>query len=205
MQCPSRTDGHYGAIVLNDSARMTFGNGSVQCINASAFVLDPSPSHGGAPQLTLTGTTIQNVGGVGLDQANGMAVVSNSVFRYNFNAVAAYGSGVDLSGGDAGGRNTIACNSGVEVPNGTAVGAGVYSYASTSLDARNIDWDTPGPDQFECSGFPLQCVCAIAECTKSAGADGIDLEYVNAAPILTSGNGMSNLDCTVDGGSAGGH
>ncbi len=116
----------------------------------------------------MSNSLVQNVGYVGIDQEPGTVTVSKSIFRYNASAILVTADGVDLSGGALGGRNTIVCNSRSEAqPGGLGPGIGVQNTSTVSLNASNVDWDTPGPDVFNCSEA---CTCTIPSTAPSPRA-----------------------------------
>jgi hypothetical protein len=179
---------------------------TIQCSRGGGiyvFQLGDDPSPG---TLELDDSTIQNTF-LGLGIANGTATVSNSTIQFNVYGVQQYEDGtIDLSGGDAGGRNTIVCSSGLEAGDAGDLGAGVanYSYSQTTLNAENVAWDTVGPDLFGCdqgnsSQQPFEkCTCLNASCAVSPGADGMDaVETYDISlflnPIGTAGASQSPI------------
>jgi hypothetical protein len=185
MQCQTKADGlgGYGtAVQLKDSASMTFSNGTVQCVAGIGFMVATSGS------LTLSNSLVQNAGQAGIFQEQGTVTVSGSVFRYN-------------AEGTLGGRNTIVCSSDVEnfYSDSNYPSIGVQTTAPDPLNASNVDWDTPGPDVFDCDGSSTfqSCTCATGSCILAPGTDGMDAVQWSTGPIITTGNGLAHVDCTV--------
>ncbi len=199
------------AVLLNGFANVTFDNGTVQCIGGDAF--DLVATKNGVPTLTLTNTTIQNTE-YGVNAAAGTATVSNSTIWYNYNGVQQGTDGtnvstLDLSSGGDGGTTTVVCSNSYEAYDANEEGPGVSVLNSTtqSLNARNVDWDTAGPDQFMCDSTLEDCTCEISSCTldvSDGGLDGMDAVYTSSGTIDTTGNGQSSADCTAPQGGGGG-
>jgi hypothetical protein len=191
------------AVLLNGNVNMTFNNGTVQCIYGDAFLLNASKN--GSPTLTLDGTTIQNTE-FGVYANAGSATISNSTIWYNGNGVEQGTDGtnissLDLSSGGDGGTTTVVCNNSYESVHGRSTpGASVLNSTSASLNARNVDWDTPGPDLFSCNAKLTSCTCELSSCTvytADGGFDGLDAVYTASGTIDTTGNGTSTADCTA--------
>jgi len=197
------------AVLLKGLATMTFNNGTVQCISGDAF--DLVATKNGVPALTLDNTTIQNTE-YGVNAAAGTATVSNSTIWYNYNGVQQGTDGtnvstVDLSSGGDGGTTTVVCSNSYEsvASNGTP-GISVLNSTTASLNASNVDWDTPGPDLFSCDATFADCTCEISSCTldtSDGGVDGMDAVYTSSGTVDTSGNGTSTADCTAPAGGGG--
>ena len=190
------------AVLLNGLATVTFDNGTVQCIHGGAFFLAATTT--GVPNLTLDSTTIQNTE-FGVKANAGSATVSNSTIQYNYIGVEQGTDGtnvasIDLSSGGDGGTTTVACSSYVETAKGrNGAGASVVNATSAVLNAQNVDWDTSGPDLFQCNSGLSTCTCENSSCSVSvadAGFDGLDAVYTSTGSIETGGNGVSSLDCT---------
>ena len=191
------------AVLLNGDVNVTFDNGTVQCIYGDAFLLNASKN--GTPTLTLDNTTIQNTE-FGVNANAGSATVSNSTIWYNYNGVEQGTDGtnlssLDLSSGGDGGTTTVVCNNSYESVHGRATpGASVLNSTTASLNAQNVDWDTPGPDLFSCNPTLTSCTCEISSCTvytADGGFDGLDAVYTSSGTVDTSGNGTSTADCTA--------
>jgi len=191
------------AVLLNGNVNMTFDNGTVQCIYGDAFLLNASKN--GTPTLTLDNTTIQNTES-GVNANAGSATVSNSIIWYNFNGVEQGTDGtnlssLDLSSGGDGGTTTVVCNNSYESVHGRETpGVNVLNSTSASLNAQNVDWDTPGPDLFSCNAKLTSCTCEISSCTvytADGGFDGLDAVYTSTGTVDTAGNGTSTADCTA--------
>ncbi len=190
-------------IWLNGSVNMTFSNGKVGCLAGDAFYLEASTN--GSPTLTLTDTTVQNTERA-IYASAGKATVSGSSFLYNYNGVEQDTDGtntasIDLSGGTAGGTNTIACTSHYESVyysyGGTTLppSVAVLDTTGSNLDADNCAWDTASPDLFSCS--PLtSCTCEVASCANAGGVDGMDAVYEGAGTVSTKKNTVSTYSCT---------
>jgi hypothetical protein len=183
------------AVILRDGASMSFANGTVQCIEGDGFQL-----LGSAPSLTLENTTIQNTNRRVYAQA-GTATISNSTVWYNYTGVQQDIDGrIDLSGGANHGTNTVACTSHYEASAlGGPPSVAVLNTTTATLNASNVDWDTPGPDVFKCDPTLTDCTCEIASCTADGGVDGMDAVYDYTGTIDTTGNGLSTANCAVCG------
>jgi hypothetical protein len=196
--CPSKSDA-YG-IYVDGPVTLSLDHATLQCIADIGILVDGYD--GGTPSLTIHDTTIQNAW-LGLEVSAGSVVVSNSTIRYNnagivqdVNAFGLSGT-VDLSGGALGGRNTVACINGIEDddPYGDF---SVLNETSATLNASNVDWDTPGPDLFSCDSDFSNCTCQIAACTDLPDAGGLDAVVIDGGgTILTTGNQLSPLSCAV--------
>jgi len=94
------------------------------------------------------------------------------------------------AGAQPGGVNTIACNTSGGVGGDAGMpGASIMNLTSNLLNASNVDWDTPGPDQFSCNASLLVCTCQISSCTTTP--DGMDVVVESSGQILTAGNGLA--------------
>ncbi len=174
---------------------MIFRNGSVQCVN-EAFVLQASSN--GVPSLSLENSVVQDTGAAVWALA-GNATISSSTIEYNFYGVWQDSDGtnvgtIDLSGGDAGGMNTVACNrSEGESPPGCSV----LNSTSKVLNASNVNWDTPGPDVFLCFALPWSvssCNCRSPDqCVAAPGSNGMDAVNISTGTIQTKGHGMAAI------------
>ena len=193
--CFSDDDGLYSgeAILLHGKARMTFDDGMVQCVSGNGFELEASAN--GLPTLTLNGTVIQNTL-IGVHVPAGSATISKSTIQYNSTGVEQDTDGtntgsIDLSGGDAGGANIVACNA----ASAGSVGVSVLNTTAKMLNASNVEWDTPGPDVFMCDASLMNCSCQITMCTADAGANGMDAVYESSGTIVTTGNELVPVGC----------
>ncbi len=153
--------------------------------------------------MTINDTTIQNTW-LALGVFEGSAVVSNSTLRYNSagvwqgNSDLGMSGTVDLSGGAVGGRNTVACS---RTEGYYYYGVSVVNETSATLNASNVDWDTPGPDLFSCDSDFSNCSCQIAACTDLPDAGDMDAVVIDGGgTILTTGNGLSPLNCAAPPG-----
>jgi len=195
--CPSKPD--QTGMLLYGNMTLTLDQATIQCM--SSFGIDvEDDGNRGMPSVTLNKTTIQNTA-FGLGVIAGSVGVSNSVIRYNGAGIAqgdlVFQNGtVDLSGGEDGGRNTVACSSRIEGGSGISI----WNGGINDVNASNVDWDTPGPDLFDCDYFFTTCTCAIAACTDAPGADGMDAVVESTGTIVTTGNGLSPLNCAVPPG-----
>jgi hypothetical protein len=203
-QCPSKPDGQtvanfFSAVWTAGAATLSMSNGTVQCIQGTAFSL--RAQNGGAPTITIDNTVVQNTD-LGIEATSGTATVTNSTFRYNFIGMQQSGSGIiDLSDGG----NTVICSSYVESSQDAgAPGIDVLNTSSTNLAADNVAWDTTGPDYFTCDSAYQTCSCNNASCTTSAGGDDMDAVEVAAflpdggsavGGITTTGNTQSANGC----------
>jgi hypothetical protein len=145
----------------------------------------------------------------------GTAIVSSSTIQFNYNGVVEDSDGVDavsidLSGGNLGGTNTLICaNSYESVFDGGADGPGVCLRNDTTqtIDAKNVAWDTRGPDVFSCDPTLADCSCDISSCEGGAAADpdagneGIDIalieEDAGVGAVTTTGHTLSSTACTI--------
>jgi len=208
--CPSKV-GYFG-ISVSGLVTMSLDHATIQCIAEWGIVAgDGAYDSVEVPTLTINDTTIQNTE-FALEVAAGSAVVSNSTIRYNGAGVVQENNfkgdlagTIDLSGGAVGGRNTVACSNRIE--SGYADGGiSVLNETSAALNASNVDWDTAGPDLFSCDSIQSgasfsNCTCQIAACTDAPGAAGMDAVVIDGGgTIVTNGNGLSPLDCTVPPG-----
>jgi hypothetical protein len=195
-KCLSQQDGSAsinGAVLLHGKASVTIDNGAVGCIGGTAIWLESSGN--GAPSLSMNGTTIEDAQ-VGLHALAGTATIARSSFQYNAIGVeqdtdSVNVASIDLSGGAAGGVNTIACNTSGNVGDAGMPGASVLNLTSNVLNASNVDWDTPGPDQFSCNATLLVCTCESGGCTTAPGTDGMDVVTESSGMVLTAGNGRA--------------
>ena len=191
--CPSKPDGV--GVLLQGAVTMSLDHATIQCMSFAGIEVPPESLAEVRTSLTLKDTTIQNTQ-FALEVFAGSAVVSNSTIRYNGHGVGASAT-VDLSGGDAGGRNTVVCSNRIEAAGGPP-GVSVLNQAGTTLNASNVDWDTPGPDLFSCDSSVLNCTCQIAACTDTPSADGMDAVVIDGGgTIITTGNGLSSLSCAL--------
>jgi len=184
-------------VVLQGNASMTFENGAVQCVGEQGFLLQASSQ--GAPSLSLSNATIQNAG-LGIQASAGTVTVSNSTLQYNGGAVEQDSDGtnvaaIDLSGGAAGGTNTIACSNRIQAPGAT--GVSVLNTTSKALNASNVAWDTVGPDLFACNAQLASCICESAVCESPPGGDAMDAVTESMGAVTTTGNRLTKLDCTA--------
>jgi hypothetical protein len=149
-------------------------------------------------------TTIQNTT-YGVITSNGNLTISSSIIRFNYVGVWQNNVGnpraiIDLSGGALGGSNTVVCASSSEAnPNLqlTSPAIAVLNMTSATLNASNVSWDTPGPDQFICGPTATMCACEIAVCENPGGVDGMDAVNMSTGTITTTGNKLSNVICTA--------
>ncbi len=192
------------AILLNGDVTMTFNNGTVQCISGNGFLLQATKE--GTPILNMDSSTMQNLE-YGIVATAGTATVSNTTIQYMFIGVDQDTDGtnistIDLSGGSIGGTNTVACANSVESVDGmggrASSAVAVLDNTTATLNASNVNWDTSGPDTFECTNAALTtCTCEINSCTDSAGQDGMDAVYTSAkGTITTTGNGSAPQNCS---------
>jgi len=195
--CPSKPD--QSGLRLRGTMTLSLDGATIQCMSLYGIAaLDDGA--GGMPSLTVTKTTIQNTDLALVDEAGSVAV-SDSVIRYNSIGVSQGGSifrngSVDLSGGQDGGRNTVACSSSIE-SGSSYPGVSIWNGGINALNASNVDWDTPGPDLFSCDENLANCTCQIHACTVVPGADGMDAVVSSSGTILTTGNGLSPLSCAA--------
>jgi len=193
--CPSKAG--YSGINIDGAVTLSLNHATIQCI--AGFGIGVDGYDGGIPSLTINDTTIQNTE-LALEVSAGSAVVSNSTIRYNNAGVVQETNGnIDLSGGLVGGRNTVACSNSIE--GGYHFGISVLNETSAALNASNVDWDTPGPDLFSCDSDFSDCTCLIAVCTDSPDAGDLDAVIIDGGgTIVTTGNQLSPLSCTVPPG-----
>ena len=191
------------AIYLNGKVSMTLKNAAIHCISGDGIVM--TSSQHGTPTLVLDSSTIRNTE-TALQVSAGTATVWNSVFEFNFNGViqaagafGAPGGSVDLNGGLDGGTDggtTVICSSSLESIYGSfgLGGVSVENQNNVLLDAANVTWDTPAPDQFHCKTNLASCVCSLdaGSCTNTPGQNGMDAVTENG-PIRVSGNLQSAL------------
>jgi hypothetical protein len=189
-----------GAVQVGNNSNLAFKNGIVQCIYGPAFYL-----YGQGSALTIDSTVIQNTQ-VALFASSGTATVSSSIIRFNNEGVEQENSAaVDLSGG-----NTIVCSSIAERTSAlqSCPPVSVFNGGSGNLDARNVSWDTPGPDLFSCDPNLYDCACEIGSCTRAGFSDpnlpdggfaynGFDAVYISTGTILTDGGTLSSIDCNA--------
>ncbi len=192
--CTTAEDGRISgeAILLHGKASMTIHGGSVQCVGGNGFELEASSS--GTPSLTMDHGTIQNTV-IGVHVPAGAAAISTSTILYNSTGVEQDSDGtnvgsIDLSGGDAGGTNLVACNA---APDG-GIGVSVLNKTSQALNASNVEWDTAGPDFFKCDSTLSNCTCQ-GTCTLGPGANGMDAVSEAAGTIVTTGNSPATFGC----------
>jgi hypothetical protein len=208
--CPAKPDGvstftsagSAEAVLLNGKATMTFSNGTVQCISGDGFLMQATAN--GTPTLTMSKTTIQNTE-YAIDATAGSASISGSTIQYNYNGVMQGTDGtnkstIDLSGGTAGGVNTVVCANSIESVNGAGGGLTpavcVLDTTADNLNASNVDWDTAGPDEFSCNAALTSCTCELmAGCSNAGGVDGMDAVYTGAGTVTTTNNGNSKASC----------
>ncbi len=193
--CPSKPD--QNGMLLYGTMTLTLDQATIQCMSSAGINVDDDGS-GGMPSVTINQTTIQNTHYALLDTAGSVAV-SKSVIRYNTLGVAqgdeVFRNGsIDLSGGLAGGRNTVACSSGIESGAGYS-GVSVWNSGINALNASNVDWDTPGPDSFGCDFNLANCSCQIGDCIVAPGADGMDAVVSSSGVLSTNGHALSPLNC----------
>jgi hypothetical protein len=183
-----------GAILLHGKASVTIDNGAVECVGGTAILLESSEN--GAPSLSMNETTIEDAQ-VGLHALAGTATIARSFFQYISIGIEQDTDGVniasiDLSGGADGGVNTVACNTSGGLGGDAGMpGTSVINLTLNLLNASNVDWDTPGPDQFSCNASLLVCTCQISSCTTAPGTDGMDVVAESSGQILTAGNGLA--------------
>jgi hypothetical protein len=191
--CPSNVDTTSGtaAVYLQGRVAMTFENGTVQCIKYTGFELQPTEM--GSPTLTIENAVVQNTLRA-IVAADGSLTIGGSAIRFNQIGVEVEGNAsADLSGGQLGGVNTIACNFGNSTVGG---GFSVASYGDHVVDASNVAWDTPGPNTFTCTDAGA-CTCVVTDCTD-VGSAGIVKDAVSFDPspaVITTGNTLSSLKC----------
>jgi hypothetical protein len=199
--CPGKPDvsGGGAAVQLDGLATMVFSNGAVQCLSGEGFDLESSSL--GTPTLTVSNSTIQNTE-TAIYAAAGSATLSGSTIQFNYRGVeqssdSTHVASIDLSGHLDAGMNSVVCSSKQEsVQAGvTAPGVCVLNLSSGTLNASNVEWDTPGPDVFLCPGLS-NCTCTASSCTASPGADGMDAVNESVGTITTTGNGLSPISCT---------
>ena len=185
-------------VVLSGKTSMTFANGVVKSILNQGFYLEASDQ--GVPRLNVSNSIIRDTG-LGIYASAGIVTVSNSIISYNGGGVEQDTDGVnvgtiDLSGGAAGGTNVVACSNRIEGPAGVT-GVSVLNTTSQVLNASNVAWDTSSPDLFQCDAQVATCSCEISSCEARAGGDSMDAVYESAGTVTTTGNTVSNLDCTA--------
>ncbi len=197
-QCPfspkndALSANHFSAVWVKGLSTVTFKNGMVQCIGGTGFELQTTTS--GAPSVTIDNTTIQNTD-LGIYAAGGTVTVTNSNINFNFNGV----QQDTLSGNTGsinlgGGGNAVICSSNVESSAGSSnPGIDVYNSSTSSLDAKNVAWDTAGPDYFKCDSTFATCSCNLGACTNTPGGDDMDAveDSTNLGGITTTGNTQS--------------
>ncbi len=137
---------------------------------------------------------------------NGSATISDSIIRYDYVGVSQntdyYGDPpptIDLSGGVLGGSNTVVCSSSSEAgpyETRTFPAMAVLNATSATLNASNVSWDTPGPDQFRCDATGTMCSCELMLCTNPGGVDGMDAVEMSTGTVTTTGHKLSSADCT---------
>ncbi len=203
--CPAIADGY--SIELYGQSTVTLSNATIQCSRSGVYLSGPIDSSGGVmdtgegPTVDIDHTLIQHTEQA-IYVALGRATVSNSTIQFNYYGVTqAEGTlsnpaVLDLSGGARGGTNTIICSSnqeGPSPPNEAEPGLNVVNYSETqTLNASNVAWDTPGPDQFSCQINVSSCSCASSSCVVKPGGDGMDaVTEAFAASILTTDNTVS--------------
>jgi len=207
--CPAKPDARASgssAILLVGRAQMTLANAMIQCIASDGIDLVAEKQWG--PLLTMTGSTLQNIGGAALYAVTGSANISSSTLQYNYFGAWQDAQGtIDLSGG--GGTNTVVCSSESEAttPEMGAVGIGVVNTSALglNLDARNVAWDSVGPNIYSCTpdrfspprdlSNCLNFKCQSLDCMGSPGADGMDGVYDATGIIVTSGHQLATLTC----------
>jgi hypothetical protein len=187
-------------IALYGNAQMTLTNGTLQCLEGTALSLDGFYDAG--PSVTMSHTTIQNAT-FGVIASTGNLTISSSNIRFNYvgvwqNNVGNSNAHVDLSGGALGESNTVICTNSAEAETGlqlTFPAIAVLNMTSATLNASNVSWDTPGPDQFICGPTGTMCACEIAVCDNPGGVDGMDAVNMSTGAITTTGNKLSNIIC----------
>ncbi len=200
-KCPAKLG---SGIEITGNVSMTFENGTVQCLEGTGFSIRGGGDAG--PNVTVENTTIQNAT-EGIDVMGGNLTISRSTIQYNYigvwqDAVESYSVGtIDLSGGAQGGSNTVVCTSSTEEDpldrtflNYPAIA--VLNTTSATLNASNVSWDTPGPDQFMCDSTGTMCTCEIPKCTNPGGVDGMDAVDLSTGTITTTGHKLSSANCT---------
>jgi hypothetical protein len=172
---------------------LTLAHGTIQCVVSDGLDIGDELVSLAPTTVTLSDTTIQNVNGTGIHAYAGTTTVSSSTIRFNAIGVIQDGDAVvDLSGGPLGGVNTVACNLSVTTP---LVGYSVLNLTATELDARNVAWDTPGPDVWFCPPGTIYCQCESSKCIQGP-TYFLDAKYVlDGGLILTTGNTLSTLSC----------
>jgi hypothetical protein len=154
--CPSKRDAtasSSSAILLAGTGRLTLGGATLQCIAGDGIDLVASST--GSPQLTLSGSTLQNIGGAALYAVAGAAKVSSSTFQYNYFGAWQDGQAtIDLGAATPQQGNTAICCDEREAttPEARAIGVCVVNTSTfgAELQARNVAWDSAGPDIFSC-------------------------------------------------------
>ncbi len=194
--CALQDDGWFssdGAVLVRGKAAVTISNGTIECIDGTAILLEASAN--GVPSLQMNGTIVEDAL-VGLHALAGTAAIANSTFQYNSIGVEQDTddtniAGIDLSGGAIGGINVVACNTTGIGDGGGMPGVSVINLTSNVLSASNVNWDTPGPDQFSCDSTLLVCKCLNTACATAPGADGMDAVSESTGTINTAGNGLA--------------
>jgi len=198
-KCPAKSG---GGIELYGNVNMTFENGTMQCLQGFGLGMDGFADAG--PSVTVSNTTIQNTD-FGVIASAGNLTISSSIIRFNYVGVWQRDIGeiapptIDLSGGALGGSNTVVCTSSSEAPADEQLAfpaIAVLNMTSATLNASNVSWDTPGPDQFICGPTGTMCACEIAVCENPGGVDGMDAVNMSTGAITTTGNKLSSTICT---------
>jgi hypothetical protein len=195
--CPSTSDAT--GIALFGAATATIDNATIQCRTGFGVYL-AATAYGG-PTLTIDSSTIEHAGSGGIYAIGGAATVSNTTIRYNYIGVYQDTDGtnngsIDLSGNGVGG-NTVVCSSVTESPGLTNPGVDVYNSSYNNLDAKNVTWDSPGPDYFSCDINFVSCSCNIASCSRIPGGNGMSAVEDSSllGGITTTGNLYSDAGC----------
>jgi len=203
--CPTKTDAsssHRSAVLLHGTANLSFDNGNVQCIAGPGFTLTASAN--GVPTLNLNKSTVQNTE-LGIHVQAGTATVSKSTIQFNYNGVKQDSDGthdgtIDLSGGGAGGHNSVICANSGESVFGLQSGPpaiSVLNVTGDELNASGVLWDTSGPDRFTCNPAITSCSCQSASCSVTPGSDGMDAVDTSTGSVNTADAGTSAVQCNT--------
>ena len=164
--CPPAPRRDQVGVSVLGASQVNLTNAILQCQNKDGIDLAAGDSNG-APNVTLSSSTLSHNGCVGLQAAGGIAALSGtSVVTLNHYGVVAANGSVTLNGGLGAGTTTIACNSASEPgacqsdPNTIDV----WQQGSGDLNANGVTWANTAP--------PLVYTCSpnLASCTWNDGS-----------------------------------